>query len=351
MILVPGSMPKIICSFGLDTSFYDVFMKKKQIYKIAAKVIKVIIILLAFGFIIRALLYEREGQTIYQFFSHIKLSPAQYGLLVLVFSMMFLNWFLEIQKWRLLIKPLEPLTLGAAFTGVFAGITVSSFTPNRTGEYVGRVFVLKRNNRWQAVILTMAGSIGQITSTFIAGIIALLFFIPRVQLLNGMDLYLQLLAIALLCVLLIAYFRIAHVHALFVRIKFLRRIMKYLSVVKTLQPSVMFKVLIYSLSRHLVFSTQFFLLLYIFEMPLSYGVGLMLSSVVYLMISVVPTIALTEIGVRGAVSIFVFSLFFQNTVADMELIVITAGFLLWLINLVMPAIIGALLINRLKIFS
>ena len=71
-------------------------------------------------------------------------------------------------------------------------------------------------------------------------------------------------------------------------------------------------VLLLSLFRYLIFSTQFFLLLRIFGADLPIVQGIILIPVIYLMMAMVPTIALTELGIRGSVSIFVIGLYFKK---------------------------------------
>jgi len=60
----------------------------------------------------------------------------------------------------------------------------------------------------------------------------------------------------------------------------------------------------------------------------------------------VPTIAIAELGVRGKVSIFFLGLLSSNTVA---IVAATVG--IWLINLVIPAVLGSVLLLGVKIFK
>ena len=59
--------------------------------------------------------------------------------------MMFLNWFLESLKWRFLISKIEKISINRSIRAIFSGITISTFTPNRIGEYGGRVFCLEKS--------------------------------------------------------------------------------------------------------------------------------------------------------------------------------------------------------------
>jgi hypothetical protein len=65
----------------------------------------------------------------------------------------------------------------------------------------------------------------------------------------------------------------------------------------------------------------------------------------FLILAVVPTIALAELGVRGKISIFLFGAFSTNTLG----IVLTAS-TIWLINLILPALAGSLFVLGIKLF-
>ena len=94
-----------------------------------------------------------------------------YGVLVVIVLMMFLNWFLEALKWQFLISKIEKISIKRSIRAIFSGITVSSFTPNRIGEYGGRVFCLEKADRIQAVLITVIGSRAQLVTTIIFGCI------------------------------------------------------------------------------------------------------------------------------------------------------------------------------------
>ena len=86
---------------------------------------------------------------------------------------MFLNWLLDAVKWKFLIKKEEEVSLWLSIKAVFLGITVSIFTPNRVGEFGGRVFCLEKANRIKAVLITILGNMGQLLATTIFGTLAL----------------------------------------------------------------------------------------------------------------------------------------------------------------------------------
>jgi hypothetical protein len=132
-----------------------------------------------------------------------------------------------------------------------------------------------------------------------------------------------------------------------------RRIKKYAKVFSWYHPNDLVKVLGLSLVRYLVFSLQFYLLLCAFGVPISYPNGMMLIGLVYLLMTIIPTIALTELGVRGSVSLYVFALFLTPLGLWTETIglgVASATTSLWLINLAFPALLGVFFTYSLRFF-
>tara|TARA_B100000768_G_scaffold61376_1_gene59489 strand:- start:626 stop:850 length:225 start_codon:yes stop_codon:yes gene_type:complete len=66
---------------------------------------------------------------------------------------------------------------------------------------------------------------------------------------------------------------------------------------------------------------------------------------IFLFVSIIPTIVVAEIGVRGSVAIYVFSLFTFNSIG-----VFSSTLLLWIINLVIPSLIGIYFVFNLNFF-
>ena len=129
------------------------------------------------------------------------------------------------------------------------------------------------------------------------------------------------------------------------KIYFLNRFEKYNAVFSFYSFEDLLKVFAYSVARYAVFTTQFFILLELFEVQILYADAIILIMIMLFVISVIPTIAITEIGVRGSVAVFLFGLISANTIG-----ILSATFLLWVINLLIPSLIGVAFIFMLKFF-
>ncbi|MEI6852860.1 MAG: lysylphosphatidylglycerol synthase domain-containing protein [Bacteroidota bacterium] len=335
-------------------------MRQTNLIKTSNFLIKFLIIILSFGFIIHRLVFKYNAGQLLTGLQNILNQPSLWILLLVVVLMMPLNWSLETQKWRFLIRKIENLTFMKAFQGVFAGITMGTFTPNRSGENLGRVFILEKANRWEGVFITFIGSLSQILTTLVFGSAAFLyFFFERVTYftVHNYNIYLALLLLSCLLTLLtcLLYFRIAWLKG------FIRRFVpgkyelfiSHLTVFSSYSTSELLQVWLFSIARYLLFAIQFYILLWICGIYFSLFEGIIYVGLMYLFITAIPSITLTEIGIRGSVGIFLLEIIYFNNptmISQLAPLALLASFLIWVINLIIPALIGEFFILKLKFF-
>ena len=263
---------------------------------------------------------------------------------------MLANWLIESVKWKIIIKPLQDISLRQSVKAICSGITLSIFTPNRIGEYGGRVFYLKPINRIRAVFATMIGSYANILSVIIFGVAGILLQLKFLQTSITMSKPLiSLLAILGFVLAFFLYYNLKHIPKLTNRKWFKSRARNILNIFTKYSTKVLSQLLGLSLLRYLVFATQYLLLLKIFGIKLSLLVGYAKMGLIYLTQTIIPTIAVAELGIRGNVALF----FLKDVLMDekMRIGVISATFSLWLINLIIPAIFGAFFILNLRFFK
>jgi hypothetical protein len=279
--------------------------------------------------------------------------PQQWKLW-LVLALMFVNWGLEARKWQLALRPVGGIPYRNAFKAVFTGAAVASFTPNRMGEYLGRILYIREGHRTQAIALTIACSIAQLMITLVVGLAGTLYVgaaphraIPAQ---SHLPLALNIL-LAIVLVLLISltfiYFHLSRVARLVLKIPGTQRFSAYLKVLENFDATILMRILFLSFGRYIVFIVQYSLVFPVFGVNIGFwqaGGGM---SVVFLVMAVVPTFTfLTELGLRWEASIQVLELYSPNTVG-----IFAASFAIWLINLIIPALIGSLLIVSIKLFK
>ncbi len=270
-----------------------------------------------------------------------------------VVALMLLNWGLEARKWQLIIRRIQPLSWYKSFKATLTGTTLAFFTPNRMGEYVGRVLYIEEGRRLQAVSLTIVGSMAQLIVTLVFGAAGL--FLLKNQLTDRMQgtafgmlfldavLYITLLGALLLT---IFYFRLSWLVRWIEKIPRIEKVTESIKVLDDFQPALLFQVLGLSVLRYGVFILQYYLLFRVFRVGLNEWQVFWSVSVVFLVMAIVPTIALfTELGVRWKTSLEIVQLFSTNYVG-----ILATSLAVWLINLVIPALLGSLLILNIRLF-
>lgn len=266
-------------------------------------------------------------------------------LLLVVLLLMLINWYIEVYKWWYLISRIYPLSIPAACSAVLSGITISFFTPNRTGEFAGRVMHLPEGIRIKGTLITFIGNAAQLLTTIIFGSTAFAFcFQLFFELSTFQNTLLVILTFAVNFILLILYFKIGLFDSILQKIKWFRPFVLQTHVIKEYKTNMLAYVLLQSAIRYLIFTTQFILMLYLFDNTIEFVHFYAAVAIVFLIITVVPTIALTELAIRGSVAVTVISLFGGNSLHILE-----ATFLLWIINLVLPAIVGSFTLLTLKL--
>ena len=146
-----------------------------KITKIYSFLIKTVIIIVALGFISHQLLNKYQISDIFK--QSLKFSKKEnfYPILFLVFLLMIVNWGIEAVKWRYLIRKVEKTSFLKSFKAVLSGVTISIYTPNRVGEFAGRIFVLEKANRIEASLITVIGSLSQLLITVFLGSISFMY--------------------------------------------------------------------------------------------------------------------------------------------------------------------------------
>ncbi len=311
---------------------------------------KIVIVVLALWFLYKKVFANENLSEMYQWFLSTFRKQASWPL-VLVLLLMFVNWLLDAMKWKYLIKKEEEVTLWLSIKAVFLGITVSIFTPNRVGEFGGRVFCLEKADRIKAVLITILGNVAQLLATIIFGTLALVHYIHSYSgFLDGEADYwffiLVFIAAIVVCTLIALYLNTHWLSSFFMKFKFLRKYQQYSNVFSYYSIKELLYIIFLSSARYAVFSLQFYILLLFFQVEVNLLESLTMSSLVFLTISIIPTIALTEIGLRGSIAIYFFGLVSANHIG-----ILTATFGLWFTNLVLPALLGTVLVYNLKFFK
>ena len=314
--------------------------------KILSLLIKIAIVTFAFWFIYNKLVANQNLQNFRSLLTDIPQIQiiAVIGFVVLL---MFANWFIEAAKWKYLMSHIEKISFYKAVESVFCGLTLAIFTPNRLGEYGGRVFFLAPKRRIIGIVAMSVGSIGQLVLTNVFGAAAACFFIYRFVPMDRVF-FIAVVFFATIFALffLIFYFNIRWLNGILLSFSFTRKYKKFYSILGRYRKEALFKIILFCLARYLVFSAQYFIL-FVWLIPgLHYADIVMMTCLLFLVQSALPSLDLFDVGIRSVTAVELF-----KHVTNQHVAVIACTASIWLINIIIPAILGAYFVFKLNFFG
>ncbi len=266
---------------------------------------------------------------------------------------MFFNWGIEAKKWKLLVGRIQKIGFFTAFRAVLSGISLNLFLPNGIGDYAGRIVYMNEGNRLRSISLTIVGSMAQLIVTLSFGILGLIhltngawqdkeifeglsfFWIHGIIFIIGMGTIL----------LLIIFFKLNWFTLMFEKIPFVQKYKYLVENLENISPKDLTRILLYSFIRFVVFILQYLCLFEVFKVDVSFIDAAYTTCVMFLILAILPTIPVADLGIRGEAGLQLFGIF---TVNKLGIIAVTAG--IWVVNLILPAVAGSLFILGIKFF-
>ncbi len=336
---------------------YFTNIHKNKTYNI---LIRVAIMVATYFFIYKEIFYKKRLDYVVDSFNELISQPYVTILFIWTIALMVVNWGIESLKWQFLMSKVERISFLKSYEAVLSGISVSIFTPNRVGEWFGRVFIMKKANPWKGVFVTMVGSLSQLLVTIIVGAISLVFYIPAyfsdAAFYSNYLLYgLVLLVLVIVGSLLLIFLNVTALPGFvnrFISKRFVH-FNDYLNVISQYSTFELLTVMVFSFLRYCVFTLQFYILLMMFSVRIPFLHGMMIISMIFFVLTAIPTVTLAELGIRGSVALQLVGLYFQRvgTLTDkIEIGILSSTSTLWLINLAVPALLGTLFVYRLTFF-
>ncbi len=311
--------------------------------------IKILISSLLIWILYREIFAKENADQIWNLFvENLKSQPI--GWLIVVVLLMPVNWIFETMKWRILIQQFETLSFRKSLAAVFAGVTFSIFTPNRVGEYGGRILFVKPENNWKTVVATLVGSYSQLLAILSFGILGFGIFMSSYLALDRIVMQgVIFLSVALVLMMLFCFYNINLIIPLAKKIPYahkLKKIVKNVNVLRDYDNKILNRALLFSALRYLVYSLQYYLILRYFGIPIGLMEGLTGIATIYLFQTSIPLPPLMGLVARGELAIYVWKNFSDN-----EINILAATFVLWMINIIIPALIGTVFIGNVNILK
>ncbi|MEP6514360.1 MAG: lysylphosphatidylglycerol synthase domain-containing protein, partial [Parafilimonas sp.] len=274
--------------------------------------------------------------------------------IVVLFLLMFLNWSIEARKWQLLVKPVQKVSFFIAAKAVLSGLSLSLFLPNGIGEYAGRIVYMNQGNRLRSVALTIAGSMSQLIITLVAGLGGFIYLRSHTWhntgQLQGLSFFwingiISMIFIGTL-LLLFVYFKLSWLTSIVEKIPFVDKYKYLIENLETFHWRELTRILFLSCLRFIVFVIQYVLILHFFKVDIGFADAVCTTCVLFLVLAILPTIPLADVGIRSQAGIQLFGLLTTNSLG---ILATTAG--IWFINLIVPSVAGSLFILGIKIFK
>lgn len=270
----------------------------------------------------------------------------------LVIILVIVNWGLEGRKWQLLMRPIQPLSFITAFKSVLCGVTFSLNTPNRMGEYGGRILFVKEGSRIKAISVSIAGGMAQLIITMLMGCCGLAWLLltaGEAAVLMGISAFwIRIFLYGSLfgtLIFVFFFFRLRWLTRLIDKLPYAARFSKYINVLETFDAKILLRLLSISLFRYIVFVLQYIFMLQLLQVENDFWPGFWLVSIMFWILAIIPSFAIAELGIRGTIAKTLF--LYGNNSNTIGILTCTFG--IWLINLFIPALAGSLLILGIKI--
>jgi uncharacterized membrane protein YbhN (UPF0104 family) len=305
----------------------------------------ILILILSYSFLVYKLItYDHYNE----FFAQWKQMPlSQLWWLAAVIVLLPVNWMFETVKWQLLTSGIQKINFKSSLKAVLAGISAGFFTPNRVGEFVGRLMFLNKENRKAGLTLSLVNSLTQNLIMVLCGVPACILFYTSTSGNRNHTIWLYLILLTV-CLLIMGmfYFLLPKLSLGIKKIRFYGQIKAFTDCLSDFSFKDLTQIIVVSLVRYTVFCLQFFFMLRFFGIELSSVQALLAIPTNYLFVTFTPSMAFSEAAVRSSFAVLTIGAFSAQIVN-----IALAGMCIWLVNFVIPMLAGSLVMLKKNIHS
>ena len=296
------------------------------------RIFNVLLILAAYGYLVYRLSIFDDYSSFLTAFQ--TADTVLWLTLIAALLLMPLNILVEACKWRLLLRQTEPMTIWGAQRQVYYGYVGAFITPYHAGDYPARAMLLKDKRNFSAAIgVGLVGTVALLVVELIFGVPATWLFIsyhPTIPM--------QYFAIAFI-VLIVLLSLLPHLVHYLSRREWKNTQMSQLSVALSHMSYPLFmKTIAWSMLRYAIWAVQLALTLHFCGVELTPVQYMIAIPFYYMVVAIFPSLPALNIAIRGSWSLIIFGVFSQN-VAGIAMAIL----LIWLINTVLPMLIGSIL--------
>jgi len=301
-----------------------------------------VVLVLTYGYVI-----YRLGQIDFSSVHDLVSTKSNWHILLfflLQLAFLVINLSFEALKWkRIMVREIR-FSFLESIKMVLAGFASGIFTPAKLGEPIGRFLFLPKTKWLAATSLSYFGGVLQSILILTLGLGASLYLFIGFSndFLGNIVEYGGVFVILMLVSLLMMHFSKSYLKKMLHYFKWKEQVKEMYSCFSRLSKGDVTIAVFFSGIRFVVFSLQLYLLFNFLQPDLSWQLILWIF-VYYLGITLFPAFILADLGIRNSVGLFLFTFIGVN-----ELVIMSSVSILWVVNQVIPALIGGLLVFRLK---
>jgi uncharacterized protein (TIRG00374 family) len=269
------------------------------------------------------------------------LSNANLYVLAAVVLLGIVNIYLQYSKWNLTSR--EVLGVSdklKSIRSLFYGFSAGIITPLRIGEYFGRGIEFKDKSLLQVTLATLVDKFFPLVIvTFIGSISSLLFIYLYYQVAFYVVVALFIIIFTLFYILILLLLSHKFWNTfLFSRIKSSQKLKTFfnkLKIFQSLDKKYFYKMLLISFLFYFCFLMQYALLVSAFSNHYDFMHYLWAANLIMFTKTIIPPISMGELGIREGASVY-----FLTQMGESASVAFNASILLFIINLLIPALIG-----------
>lgn len=259
--------------------------------------------------------------------------------IVLILSLSVLNWLWEAIKWQRTIQYLYPVSLWVSFRAIITGIAFGMVTPGKLGDFAGRILYVPPPKRLKATVATFMTNFIQVVASTCLGIIGLVAFIyyydTNAWLNNVLIILTCLISVALLMFITRQWWL-----PYFLQLEWIQKTKRILRVLNRYDKKDIRFIFFFSLVKFLTYNIQFLVLANLLGAQTPWLTGIFATMMMYWLLMAIPSFMLADVSIRGFMATMIF---IETGLTKNGLSLLTASYITWLLNLVLPAIAGSFL--------
>jgi uncharacterized membrane protein YbhN (UPF0104 family) len=264
-------------------------------------------------------------------------ADADKALIFSAFGLSFFNIILQYLKWKIVCNSLlSENDNGKIIHSLFYGFSAGSFTPARVGEYLGRAIPFSDKPLMQ---LTAAAMIDKLFSL----LIVLIFGSASFLLYFNIDIVSTIILVSAAALVIYLIFQRIKSYLPVARLKWTQKIYLSFSSLKNIDYKFRLKLTVLAVLFYCCFILQFALLVSAFSHHYEIINYIWTGNLVMFTKTIIPPVSLGELGIREGASVYFIKRFGETAATGFN-----ASIFLFLINVLLPAVIGLILLLRRK---